>query len=102
MNVIQSSYLSCMEHLAFKARSKARPGERGQRGRARPGLTPALLLPPGLPHDDACLGDGDQRLPVSHRGNGGAIYIPGTTQRSLQGGGSKGHMGKRNPGVASG
>ncbi|KAB1275982.1 putative transporter SVOPL [Camelus dromedarius] len=32
----------------------------------------------GLPHDDASFGDGDQRLPVSHWSNGGAIHIPGT------------------------
>ncbi|XP_070370477.1 putative transporter SVOPL isoform X3 [Equus asinus] len=31
-----------------------------------------------LPHDDACFGDGDQRLPVSHWCNGGTIYIPGS------------------------
>ncbi|EPY80704.1 SVOP-like protein [Camelus ferus] len=40
----------------------------------------------GLPHDDASFGDGDQRLPVSHWSNGGAIHIPGTAQGSLWGG----------------
>ncbi|KAL4826646.1 hypothetical protein H8958_007183 [Nasalis larvatus] len=29
-----------------------------------------------LPHRYACFGDGNQRLPVSHWCNGGAIYIP--------------------------